>query len=73
MDSAGKLVGVGGSMGAIAGRHAKKKKPSSPRRAAATITIAMRRINGSSTGSGRASLRPAAFYGRNLYIVDKQA
>jgi hypothetical protein len=31
-------------MDAIAGRQAKRKKPSSPRTAAATIVIAMRRI-----------------------------
>jgi hypothetical protein len=31
-------------MDAIAGRQAKRKKPSSPRTAAATIAIAMRRI-----------------------------
>src|SRR6266852_1015214 len=37
MDSAGKLAGVGGAMGAIAGRHAEKKKPTSPRTAAAII------------------------------------
>jgi hypothetical protein len=50
MDSGGKLAGVVRVMGEIAGRQAKGKKPSSPRRAALTITIAMRRINASSIG-----------------------
>ncbi len=65
-----KLAWLGGSIGAITGRRAKTKKPSSPRRAARTITIAMRRINASSIGSGRALLRPEPFSGRNPYIVE---
>ena len=54
IDSAGKLARLRGSMGAIAGRQAKRKKPSSPRTAAATIAIAMRRIIESSIESGSA-------------------
>ena len=59
-------------MGAIAGRQAKRKKPSSPRTAAATIAIAMRRIIESSIGSGWGRLRTQPFSRRNSYIVDKQ-
>src|SRR5580704_315514 len=71
IDSAGKLARLGGSMGAIAGRHAKRKKLSSPRAAAATIAIATRRINESSSGSGSA-LKAAALLGTGPHIVDYQ-
>jgi hypothetical protein len=50
-------------MGVIAGRQAKRKKPSSPRTARAIIASAMRRIIASSVESGSASLKPQPFWG----------
>jgi hypothetical protein len=57
-------------MGAIAGRRAKKKKPSSPRTAAAIIASAMRQTIASSVESGSASPRPHLFWGRKRNVYD---
>src|SRR5260370_40246941 len=47
IESAEKLAGVGGSIGAFCGRHARTKNPSSPMTAAASIAIKTRRVKNS--------------------------